>query len=114
MCTETFIRISRLVGTGRILRRSGQSNPQSRMQRPAPALPPTMRFIPAAPSRRTMERDMRIFRSKRVCLSCNRSLPRAASRCPWCIDSIVVPAALLDRPIPHRDPRGRNMAPRLS
>lgn len=38
------------------------------------------------------ERAMRISRSRRVCLSCSRSLPRAASRCPWCIASVVVPA----------------------
>lgn len=24
------------------------------------------------------------FRSRLVCASCNRSVPRAAARCPWC------------------------------
>jgi len=44
----------------------------------------------------SMERYMRISRSRRICLSCGRSLPRAAARCPWCITSVVVPAALAD------------------
>ena len=32
---------------------------------------------------------MRIFPSRRICLLCSRSLPRATSRCPWCIASMA-------------------------
>jgi predicted amidophosphoribosyltransferase len=51
-----------------------------------------------------VERDMRISRSRRICLSCGRSLPRAAARCPWCITSIVVPATSADHLPPQRPP----------
>lgn len=55
----------------------------------------------------SMERYMRVSRSRRICLSCGRSLPRAATRCPWCIASVVVPAGLADHPPPRRSPAAR-------
>lgn len=60
--------------------------------------------LPGAPSASPMERDVRLSHSKRICLSCNRILPKAAARCPWCITSTVVPAALADEPDPNRLP----------
>lgn len=56
---------------------------------------------------------MRISRSRRICLSCNRLLPMAAARCPWCIASVVVPAALANQSVPHRQPTGHLPARRV-
>ena len=71
---------------------------------PAPRHSIAKRFIPAASVRRPMERTMRVSQSSRICLSCNRPLPRAASRCPWCVSSIVVPSALAHHPQRRRHP----------
>lgn len=60
-----------------------------------------------------MERDMRNSRSRRICLSCSRILPRAAARCPWCIASIVVPAGPFDNPNSKNQPEGRSGGRRI-
>lgn len=36
---------------------------------------------------------MSLSHSSKICLTCDRRLPRAASRCPWCKAPILVRAA---------------------
>lgn len=36
---------------------------------------------------------MPFFRSRPICVTCDRHLPRAASRCPWCKKPVLVIAA---------------------
>lgn len=50
---------------------------------------------------------MRIARSRQLCLSCNKTLPRAAARCPWCISSTVIPAVFADMSEAPTRPGGR-------
>ena len=35
-----------------------------------------------------MERIMSLFRHHLTCVTCNRKLPGAAARCPWCDTSV--------------------------
>lgn len=50
---------------------------------------------------------MRTFRSRQVCLSCNNALPRAATRCPWCMSSTVLVAVDGNYRLPRIRPGGR-------
>ncbi len=90
MCMETFIRISRLAGQGRILSRSRPSVPRFRTQSCSGTSQRPAVHSAALRGVASMERYMRISRSRSICLSCGRPLPRAAARCPWCIASVVV------------------------